>query len=75
MHRQRQLECIRHCVRRWRKGGQSMLLLGLALALAEESVIQQNPPLAGLAQVAYGSTYSFQADDQMVGFLFIYGSP
>lgn len=54
-----------------------MLLLGLALALAEESVIQQTSiaPLAGLAQVAYGSTYSFQADDQMVGFLFIYGSP
>jgi hypothetical protein len=47
---------IRECVRRWRKGWPSMLLLGLALAVAEEWVIQQTSiaPLVGLAQHAYG---------------------
>ena len=47
---------IRECVRRWRKGWQSMLLLGIALAVAEEWVIQQTSiaPLVGLALHPYG---------------------
>src|SRR6516164_5900614 len=32
---------IRECVRRWNKGWPSMLLLGVALAFAEEWIIQQ----------------------------------
>lgn len=50
---------IRECVRRWHKGWQSMLLLGLALAVAEEVVIQQTSiaPLAGLAKDAYGRAW------------------
>lgn len=50
---------IREWVRRWRKGWQSMLLLGLALAVAEEWVIQQTSiaPLVGLAQHAYGRVW------------------
>jgi len=50
---------IRECVRRWRKSWQSMLLLGLALAVAEEWVIQQTSiaPLIGLAQHAYGRVW------------------
>ncbi len=50
---------IREWVRRWRKGWQSMLLLGLALAVAEECVIQQTSiaPLAGLAKHAYGRVW------------------
>lgn len=32
---------IREFIRRWRKGWQSMLLMGLALAVAEEWLIQQ----------------------------------
>ena len=47
---------IRECVRRWRKGWPSMLLMGLALAVAEEWVIQQTSiaPLVGLAKHTYG---------------------
>ena len=47
---------IRECVRRWRKGWQGMLLLGIALAVAEEWVIQQTSiaPLVGLALHPYG---------------------
>jgi hypothetical protein len=50
---------IRECVRRWHKGWQSMLLLGLAMAVAEECVIQQTSiaPLVGLAQHAYGRVW------------------
>ena len=50
---------IRECVRRWHKGWQSMLLLGLALAVAEECVIQQTSiaPLVGLAAHAYGRVW------------------
>jgi hypothetical protein len=50
---------IRECARRWHKGWQSMLLLGLALAVAEECVIQQTSiaPLAGLAKDAYGRAW------------------
>ncbi len=50
---------IRECVRRWRKGWPSMLLMGLALAVAEEWVIQQTSiaPLVGLAQHAYGRVW------------------
>ncbi|MGB6431552.1 MAG: hypothetical protein WBF06_13280 [Candidatus Acidiferrales bacterium] len=50
---------IRECVRRWRKGWQSMLLLGLALAVAEEWVIQQTSisPLVSLGQHGYGRVW------------------
>lgn len=50
---------IRECVRRWHKGWQSLLLMGLALAVAEELVIQQTSiaPLVGLAQHAYGRVW------------------
>lgn len=50
---------IRECVRRWHKGWPSMLLLGLALGVAEECVIQQTSiaPLVGLAQHAYGRVW------------------
>lgn len=50
---------IRECVRRWHKGWQSVLLMGLALAMAEEFVIQQTSiaPLAGLARQAYGRVW------------------
>jgi hypothetical protein len=50
---------IRECVVRSRKGWQSMLLLGLALAVAEEFVIQQTSiaPLVGLAPHAYGRVW------------------
>lgn len=50
---------IRESVRRWHRGWQSMLLLGLALAVAEEFVIQQTSiaPLVGLAQHAYGRVW------------------
>jgi hypothetical protein len=50
---------IRECVRRWRKGWPSMLLMGLALAVAEECIIQQTSiaPLVGLAQHAYGRVW------------------
>lgn len=50
---------IRECVRRWNKGWQSLLLMGLALAVAEELVIQQTSiaPLVGLAQHAYGRVW------------------
>ncbi len=42
---------IREAVRRWQAGWTSMILLGLALALAEECVIQQTSlaPLGGVA--------------------------
>lgn len=47
---------VREFVRRWHKGWQSMMLLGLALAVAEEWVIQQTSlsPLVGPAAHAYG---------------------
>ena len=47
---------IREWVRRWNQRWPSMLLLGLALAVAEEWVIQQTSiaPLVGLAKSAYG---------------------
>jgi hypothetical protein len=50
---------IRYWVRRWQKDWGSMLLLGLALAAAEELVIQQTSiaPLVGLAQHAYGREF------------------
>lgn len=50
---------IREVTRAWRKGWPSMLLLGLALAVAEEWIIQQTSiaPLVGLAQQAYGRVW------------------
>jgi len=47
---------IRECVRRWRKPWQSMFMMGLALGMAEEWVIQQTSisPLVVLGQHAYG---------------------
>ena len=50
---------IRESVRRWNRGWPSMLLLGLALAVAEEWVIQQTSiaPLVGLAKHAYGRVW------------------
>jgi hypothetical protein len=50
---------IRECVRRWHKGWQSMLLLGLALAVAEEWVMQQTSisPLTGPGQDGYGRVW------------------
>jgi hypothetical protein len=50
---------IRECVRRWNKDWPSMLLLGVALAVAEEWIIQQTSiaPLVGLAQHAYGRVW------------------
>lgn len=47
---------IREYIRRWNKGWISMLLMGIALAVAEEWVIQQTSiaPLIGLARNAYG---------------------
>lgn len=50
---------VRECIRRWRKGWPSTLLLGLAIAVAEEWVIQQTSiaPLVGLAKHAYGRVW------------------
>jgi hypothetical protein len=50
---------IRYWTRRWRKGWGSMLLMGLALGMAEEFVIQQTSisPMVGLAQHAYGRAF------------------
>jgi len=50
---------IRETVRRWKKGWKTMLLLGIAIAVAEEWVIQQTSiaPLVGLAANAYGRVW------------------
>jgi hypothetical protein len=50
---------IRYAVRRWHRGWVSLLLLGVALAVAEECVIQQTSlaPLEGLASHAYGRVW------------------
>ena len=50
---------IRECVRRWNKGWPSLLLMGLALAVAEEWIIQQTSiaPLVGLAKQTYGRVW------------------
>jgi hypothetical protein len=48
---------IRECVREWRKGWQSMLLLGLALAVAEEFVIQQTSIAPFVPAHAYGRVW------------------
>jgi hypothetical protein len=47
---------IREGVRRWRRGWVTLLLLGMALAVAEEWVIQQTSiaPMVGLARYEYG---------------------
>jgi hypothetical protein len=50
---------IREWVHRWHKGWQGLLLLGIALAIAEEWIIQQTSiaPLVGLAKQAYGRVW------------------
>jgi len=48
---------IRECVRGWRKGWQSMLLFGLALAVAEEWVIQQTSIAPFVAGHGYGRVW------------------
>lgn len=50
---------IRYAVRRWHRGWVSLLLLGLALALAEECIIQQTSlaPLIGASEKAYGRSF------------------
>lgn len=50
---------IRECIRRWRKGWQSMLVMGLALAVAEEWLIQQTSisPLVASGECAYGRVW------------------
>ena len=50
---------IREYVRRWRKDWRSMLLLGVAVALAEEWVMQQTSisPLVSVGQRAYGRAW------------------
>jgi hypothetical protein len=48
---------IRESVRRWRKGWRSMLLLGVALAVAEEWVIQQTSIAPFVAVHAYGRVW------------------
>ena len=47
---------IREAVRRWRRGWVGLLLLGVALAVAEECIIQQTSlaPMVGLAGREYG---------------------
>jgi hypothetical protein len=48
---------IRESVRRWRKGWRSMLLLGVALAVAEEWLIQQTSIAPFVAVHAYGRVW------------------
>jgi len=50
---------IRHFTRRWQKGWTSMMLMGLALAVAEEFVIQQTSiaPMVTVAQQPYGRVF------------------
>lgn len=50
---------IRECIRRWNKGWPSMLVMGIALAVAEEWIIQQTSiaPMVGLAKLAYGRVW------------------
>jgi hypothetical protein len=48
---------IRECVRGWSKGWQSMLLLGLALAVAEEWLIQQTSIAPFVAGHGYGRVW------------------
>jgi hypothetical protein len=50
---------IREVIRRWNKGWRSMLLLAIALAIAEEWIIQQTSiaPMVGLTKRAYGRVW------------------
>jgi hypothetical protein len=63
---------IREIVRRWYAGGTSMLLLGLALSVAEEFIIQQTS-LAPLPWLGSTPVYSRQWGVNWLFFLFMLG--
>lgn len=62
----------RELVRRWRAGGPSLLLLGLALSVAEEFIIQQTS-IAPLPFVGANATYGRFFGVNWVYFLFMLG--
>lgn len=63
---------IREVVRRWNAGGTSMLLLGLALSVAEEFIIQQTS-LAPLPWLGSTAVYGRQWGVNWIYFLFMLG--
>ena len=63
---------IREVVRRWNAGGTSLLLLGLALSVAEEFIIQQTS-LAPLPWLGSTPVYSRQWGVNWLFFLFMLG--
>ena len=63
---------IREVVRRWNGGGTSLLLLGLALSVAEEFIIQQTS-LAPLPWLGSTPVYSRQWGVNWLFFLFMLG--
>ena len=63
---------IREVVRRWNAGGTSLLLLGLALSVAEEFIIQQTS-LAPLPWLGSTPVYSRQWGVTWLFFLFMLG--
>jgi hypothetical protein len=63
---------IREVVRRWNGGGTSLLLLGLALSVAEEFIIQQTS-LAPLPWLGSTHVYSRQCGVNWLFFLFMLG--
>ena len=63
---------IREIVRRWDGGGTSMLMLGLALSIAEEFIIQQTS-LAPLPWLGSAAVYSRQWGVNWLYFLFMLG--
>ncbi len=63
---------IREVVRRWNAGGTSMLLLGLALSVAEEFIIQQTS-VAPLPWLGSTAVYGRQWGVNWIYFLFMLG--
>ncbi len=63
---------IREVVRRWNAGGTSLLLLGLALSVAEEFIIQQTS-LAPLPWLGSTTVYGRQWGVNWIFFLFMLG--